>query len=85
MGTSCTASSIYNHQWMCAKAIDGYVLACSQWATYHQGTEAWIELQFSGTVYINYTRIMQRFYQNEQFKDIKITYGKRQTMIQVKQ
>ncbi len=83
MGTSCTASSHSSQELICTNTIDGDLSFNSQWATDHEGIGAWIELQFNGPVYINYTRIMQRFNTIEQFKNIEFTYGQKPTLFQV--
>ncbi len=82
MGTICTESTALVG-WTCTNTIDGDITHLSQWATATQGVGAWIKLQFNGVVYINYTRIMQRFAAPEQFKDIDITYGSKPTLNKV--
>ncbi len=45
------------------------------WISQEGGPDTWISITFNAPYVVSYIRLMQRLYNEESFKDVKLTYS----------
>ncbi len=72
-GATCTASSHYDANFVCHRALDGNMH--TTWATRHTGVGSYIKIMFDQNYTIDRIRLMQRVSSLEKSKEIQLSFS----------
>ena len=72
LGATCTASQEFSPLHQCERALDGCE---SAWASSIQGITTWFNIVFPRNYKVSFARFMQRIYDDQSFKEIRLTFS----------